>query len=140
MRTRILDNPTLPIIVYLTLIGLLATASGGVAPQAVENATPMWLTHGWGLSVAIGGMLAVVGSLTGRTRGESAGLSLVLFGLGLYALAEALTGHLGDGIETVAALLALSTTCLIRMVVLHKARRAHALAQRIILEVPPWTS
>lgn len=133
-----LDNPALPIVVYLAVVGLLAMASGGgAAPETVQHSTPPWLTHAWTLSLAGGGCLAVAGCLTGRTRGESAGLALLIFGLGLYGLADAVK-RWPLGLETATALLALMACCAIRLRVLHLARKAVRHAKRGC-GVPPWT-
>ena len=136
-----LDNPALPIVMYLGVIGVLGVLSGGSAPDTVTHGTPVWLTHMWAWSLALGGVLATVACLTGRTRGESAGLAMLVFGLGLYGLAEVAAGGPVEGLETATALVALIGCCAIRMRVLHLARRAQRKAQRILRrEVPPWTS
>jgi len=131
-----LDNPAMPIVIYLGVVGWLAVASGGVAPDVVEHTVPAWLAYAWSGSLAAGGTLATVAGMTGRTRGESAGLALLLFGLGLYGWSAALE-RWPVGLGTVSALLALMACCYLRMRVLRLARRAVRVARR---EVRRWTS
>lgn len=131
-----LDNPALPIVVYLGIVGALGLLAGGVAPDVVEATTPRWLTLAWPVSLAVGGGLAAAGGLTGRTRAESAGLALQLFGLGLFGLAAAVTNW-PLSFDTISALAALMACLWMRMRVLRLARRAVCLARR---EVHRWTS
>lgn len=124
-----LVNPHLPIPVYLAVIGIIGAVSGrGIAPASLEESLPFWLVHSWTLAVAVGGLLASAGCLTERTRVESAGLGLLLAGIGLYG-AVIIPATSGAGI---AAVLALASVCAIRMFVLSRAREARQGAQRLL--------
>lgn len=113
-----LDNPLLPITVWLGVVG--AAALWGFTPRSVEAQTPLWLTYMWSTVLAAGGIAASLGSLRDSNRVEAAGLSLLLAGLGLFALAEATTGL---GPFQVVGFLALSGGCAIRLRVLRLARK-----------------
>lgn len=124
-----LANPHLPIPVYLAVIGIIGAISGrGIAPDTLVESLPFWLVHSWTLAIAIGGLFATGGCVTQRTRVESAGLALLLAGIGLYG-AVIIPATSGAG---VAAILALGSVCGIRMLVLSRAREARQGAQRLL--------
>lgn len=129
MKRFALDNPLLPIIAYLGVIGALALLSGGVAPDSVEDGTPGWLGYGWSGSMALGGIAAVAGGIKGRTRLESAGLSLVGVSLALFVWAGLITGDAaGEDALAVGALLA---ACALRMRQLRRERQAVKIAEAL---------
>jgi hypothetical protein len=125
-----LDNPLLPIIAYLGVVGILAVLAGGVAPDSVESGTPAWLGYAWSGCMALGGLAATIGGIISRTRLESAGLSLLMVSLGLFVWAGTITSETaGDDVLALAALLG---SFLLRMRLLHRERRAQRIAAALV--------
>lgn len=121
-------HPHLWVTVYLGYIGvhsLLRLQS----PRVMEYALPSWLTTAWMCALTAGGMLALAGCLTARTRVESAGLALQTFGIGLYAAIVAAVVHISP--SDYAAVVTLVGVGASRMWVLSRARRAQAKAGRV---------
>lgn len=83
-----LDNPLTPLYAYLAAVGVL-TALAGVAPDALEDTAPVWITYGWTITLALSGVLSLFGCVAERNRVEASGLALLLVALGLYGLATA---------------------------------------------------
>lgn len=129
MRRFALDNPLLPIIAYLGVIGVWAVLAGGVAPDSVEAGTPSWLGYGWSACMALGGFAAGAGTVTGRTRLESAGLSLIGVSLALFMWAAIVNGEAaGDDALGLAAMLG---SVALRMRQLRRERQAVKIAEAL---------
>lgn len=129
MKRLALDNVLLPIVAYLGIVGALAFVSGGVAPDSVEAGTPAWLGYGWSGCMALGGIVAVAGGVTCRTRLESAGLSLIGVSLGLFVWAGVITGEAaGDDVLALGALLGAFA---LRMRQLRREREAVRIAEAL---------
>lgn len=114
-------SPHLPILGFLVAFGLQCI----VTPPPVMQRVSPWLEWPWVWSMIVGGLLAIFGCVTERTRGESVGLSFCLVGLALYIVTMA-SGWL--------AVTFLALMCVSRMWTLHQARRNAARLTRLIEE------
>lgn len=124
---RLLDGYHLPVAAFLLYYGIdtLATRQG---PAALERAIPDWLTWAWALALIVGAVLVFYGVAVARTRAESSGHALHLFGIALYVAANAATLDQGS----VASVLVFAGVALMRMGVLARSRRARREAGHIL--------
>ena len=123
----ITSRPHLPIAIYLAVVGWATLLSSDRGTHGLL--IPDWLAAMWAAAVAVGGTLATFGGLTLRTRLESAGLVLLTYGASLYGAVFGV--KLWPSWTPVALAAAVACMCLIRLRVLHQARRAEKVAATI---------
>lgn len=129
LARRLLRVPAyLPFIVWLAVVGWQGVARGGIAPgSALDHLLPSWVVMMWTVAVAAGATLAVVGGVSARTRVESTGLALILYGVVLYGGVGAYAVSHGTwSVISVASAFGLSA--LLRLFVLSRARHAQEVA------------
>lgn len=126
--TGITTAPYLPVAAYLAASGWVGLAHGGITPgDLLDHTLPAWLITMWTVAVALGGTLATLGGLAGRTRVESSGLALLLYGAAVYGVAGSLAIH-GNPWSVAAVSAAIAAMCASRMRILARARRAREVA------------
>ena len=116
--------PWLPVAAYLAYVGIRALTDD----SPVARFLPAWLDAGWTAALIAGSVLVVAGTVTARTRAESAGHALHLAGIALYAACYATALH----VDAVAAILTLGGVAAIRLHVLSEARAAREEAADLI--------
>lgn len=116
--------PWLPVAAYLGYVGVRALSED----SPVARFLPAWLDAGWVAALIVGTVLVVAGTVTGRTRAESAGHALHLAGILLYAASYVTVLNVG----AVAAILTLGGVAAIRMHVLTQARAARTEAGELL--------
>lgn len=129
-RDRLFYYEYLPVALYLSAAGWAGIITDGRISPGSLDALPGWLAIMWTYSIAIGGIIAPVGAFTGKTRVESAGLTMLAWGAGLYGLVGAFLLW-PNSVAVVAVSLAIVSMCLIRMRKLSLSRRAQQVAASI---------
>lgn len=129
---RLTERPHLPLVAYLGFFGVVALIrhDHGILPVSLEDQLPAWLVFTWTLCIAAGGVGATIGVLTGQTRIESSCLGFLAAGAGIYG-ACITTAAWPQGATVLAVVTAVVSTCMIRISVLARARKAQEVAQRI---------
>lgn len=127
---RLLDAPHLPIATYLLLVGITTFPGTGI----VASTVPTWLACVWSTSLAVGAGLIFWGVAAARTRAESVGHALHLFGLTLLTASTLVEGADGDDVTALAVLAAVS---ILRMRILTRARRAQRIAEEMLRGTNP---
>lgn len=123
--------PYLPVAAYLATIGWAGLTRGGITPgDLLDHALPGWLVLMWTIAVAAGGTAATLAGLTGRTRVESAGLALLLYGAAVYGVVGSFAVH-GNPWQVATLSAAIAAMCLLRMRALSQARHAREVAADI---------
>lgn len=117
-------SPWLPVAAYLGYVGI----DGIFDRPAVDPFLPVWLTAAWTLALIAGACLVIGGTLSARTRVESAGHALHLAGMLIYAACYVTSFHVGS----VAAVLALAGVAGIRLHTLSDARAAKQEANHLL--------
>lgn len=126
MRRRLFDAVHLPIAAWLAFVGASTLVAG--PNREMTALLPEWLNLAWSAGLIVGGALIGWGVAFDATRAESTGHAFHLFGLGLFAVAFAVSLDVG----AVAALLAVSAVSLLRMRVLRHSRAARREAGAIL--------
>lgn len=121
--------PWLPVAAYLGYVG----ADGFANRSRLDAFLPDWLGTVWSAALLTGAALVILGTITARTRAESAGHGLHVAGIVLYAACYATSLN----VNAVAAILTLGGVAAIRLHVLSQARAARQVAGELI--GPPQT-
>lgn len=83
-----------------TFVALLCTLSstaylsGAPPPKSIDTLLPVWLRFAWGAYLFVGGILTIVGLVTGLRWTEKAGLLLLAGSATAYAVAALALGGL----------------------------------------------
>lgn len=129
-RDRLFVHEYLPVALYLSMAGWAGIITEGRISPGSLDALPGWLAGMWTYSIAFGGLIAPIGAFAEKTRVESAGLTLLAWGAGLYGLVGAFLLW-PDSVALVAVSGAIVSMCLIRMRKLGLSRRAQQVAASI---------
>jgi hypothetical protein len=120
-----------PIVTYFALLGIFALIVE--TPGSITESLDHWVIIAWGLTFALGGIIALVGRYMQAFTMESAGLGLLAGGFATYAgVAVWVNGT--NAIFAAGAYVALVTGCIIRIRVILKDRKARRVAGDIIRE------
>lgn len=125
-------RPHLPIVAYLGFFGVVALIrhDHGILPVSLEDQLPVWLVFTWTLCIAVGGVGATIGVLTEQTRIESSCLGFLAAGTAIYGACVTAAAW-PQGATVLAVVSAIVSTCMIRISVLARSRKAMEVAQRI---------
>ena len=127
--------PYLPVAVWLSFMGWESVGSKGIAPDALRELLPAWLVWCWTFGIALGGLGAVLGALTCRTRLESGALALLSWGIGLWGVSVVVVGP--DDRDPLVLMVCLLAMCALRLETLARAREAKRRAAATVLQ---WRS
>lgn len=122
--------PYLPVVAWVGFAAFASLPGGGIHPTGRAGTLPEWLVMTWTLAFALGSTAAFLGGSTGRTRIESSGLAVLLFGLLFYGAVVLFTDP-ADPAGTAVSVVAFAAMCMIRMRILSLSRKAIEAATRL---------